>query len=701
MTSTMVDPSGKVAQSSPHWSRLRVGQVVVAQAAMAGVLATLDRGPLLLGTACALGAVTVVAALARVRGRWLFVWLGIGLRYATRRRLLPAPSADRGLMRFVAPDVALTDDGAFVDADGLLVVFELDEPVVASDPTQLPDLGDLLVGHRGPPRARIELLISAEGQGAVPALRRVFVVLRVNGPPDWSDGDLRPTLTGLARRVARRIGPHHRLDRESALATVAELLRHDGRHGVEERWSFVVIGGLRQAIYWLAGHESQHACGVAARLLTIPAAAVVLAVSHDRLVVRLACESPERLEHADRALHQLAAAEQLRVERLDGEHLVATTQTLPFSGHSGSLGLPSGPTIGLGGTGSVGFGFVGRGLARHGPSGHGPSGHGPSGHGPSGHGPSGHGAGGHGAGGHGAGGVRSERQAASSSPSDRRSRPSPRPRRAPPVEWLPEAPARPPSGLLPPAGMVLGRDRHGSWVVARAFRPAGTRILVVGGLGAGQLIALRALASGARIDVRTRRWGAWNELAQAIAAPVDSMRVIPDAAPVHRWVTAGDLPRAGRPSLTILDIAAAKVSTPAAVSAVGTALLSREAPRATATRRHVLEVGREDQPSEEQAVGGGDDAAQRARWQTVLTLRDDVVDADAALLREADVVVLQALRPEGAAAAAASLGLADGSTGWLSQMPDDVIAVVSSGRLQWARMGVTPAERFAMGMRTE
>ncbi len=313
--------------------------------------------------------------------------------------------------------MATTTDGDFVDADGLVAVFELDEPVAAAEPTPLPDVSGLLGPAAGePPHVRVELLVAARPapmarttaaaayrqltHDRVSAVRRVFVIVRVVRPPGWSDAALRPTMSGIARRVAKRIGPHRRLNHTDALTTVAELAHHDGRSAVDDRWSSITIGGLHQACYRLtlptapAEDGAAHRTLTLARLLTLPAATTVsfaetttaartlpatnarsaaaamptmspmsaagampltravwaagtgptsVADVHEvTLRVRLAGESPQHLEHADRELRRLAAAERATVQRLDGDHRFAVAETLPFGGHSRSLGLPTG-----------------------------------------------------------------------------------------------------------------------------------------------------------------------------------------------------------------------------------------------------------------------------------------------------------------------------------------------------------------------
>ncbi len=278
---------------------------------------------------------------------------------------------------------------------------------------------------------------------------------------------------------------------------------------------------------------------------------------------------------------------------------------------------------------------------------------------------------------------------------------------------------------VPPAGMVLGYDRHGIPVVARVFRPTGTRIVVVGGLRTAQVLALRALAVGARIDVRTRRWAAWHEFAEEIAA-VDTMTVTPDAGPLQRWThphdetwqetnaITGRLPGSHpgapvtpfKPRLTIVDVATQGIQTgceaavvtdtaertpldaeqrstvgrqsdpdsgsPARPTAAGDRAGNRAAAQAApgpareqtadgrpsvgrgggaaqrttvvgrgSMRRHVLEVGGEDDLVADLATATRTTRAApdpAARWHAVVTVRDELTEADVGSLAAADLV---------------------------------------------------------------
>ncbi|MEV0718273.1 hypothetical protein [Asanoa sp. NPDC050611] len=855
MTSTVVDPFRVV---SPQWSALRVGQVLAVQAALAGILAALGHGPLLLAAACTTAALVVTVAFARVRGRWLFTWLAVAVRYATRKHTLPTHTTSAELLRFLSPDLAETDDGHFVDAEGLVTIFELIDPVTTA-PTALPDITALLDRATDPPHVTLQLLVTvarpqhtpvppglkargradrAHGRphrahlsGAGPqgqpgpsplarltdkptwappddhrrpqpttgvredrspnrpsadrrqdhgrsrppiglredhgwghaatesptravgpqpsagadgmvaasyrqltgdrvlAMRRTFVVLRVLRPPGWSDADLRPTMAGAARRLAKRLGPHLRLDHDSALATIGDLAHHDGSFEVEERWSFLAIGGLTQATYRMDLPTRPQARTVQ-MLLGLPAAATTIAMTAGdpgpsgdaaglspsaHISIRIAAQTPDHLAHADHALRQLAAAEHAALRRLDGGHREAVAETLPLGGYDRSLGLRA----------------AARPTRRIRPL------------------------------------QQTKEQPPVEIPPSSRPRPSPRPRRAraepgpppggavlPPAATVDHrglmtdqilrptapsgtvpspagmvlgydrhgspavAPVLTPTGaqsgtFLPPAGMVLGYDRHGSPMVVPVFRPSSTRIVVVGELWSAQVIALRALALGARIDVRTRRWAAWHGFAEEADGSTDAIAVTPDAAPMRHWTTkphAGTLtPAKGpgtvslaatngasdHPRLTLLDPTTSTGrpadgrEEPAAVSAETAG--SPESEGRARARRHVLEV---DAPGQDTTVDPESRATNPpdARWHAVMVVRDQVTNEDATLLADADLVLMQGRPPHEAATAAAALGLPDAAD-WLSRITGEMLAVATTGTLRWAALTTTPTER--------
>ncbi|OZE33891.1 type VII secretion protein EccE [Rhodococcus sp. 05-2254-6] len=68
-------------------------------------------------------------------------------------------------------------------------------------------------------------------------------------------------------------------------------------------------------------------------------------------------------------------------------------------------------------------------------------------------------------------------------------------------------------------GQLLGSDAHGHGVAVRLFGPGLTRVRIAGELYLAQQLIFRAIATGARVLVRTDRPHAWSAILDAIGAP--------------------------------------------------------------------------------------------------------------------------------------------------------------------------------------
>ncbi|MEN3309478.1 MAG: hypothetical protein V7603_5680 [Micromonosporaceae bacterium] len=198
---------------------------------------------------------------------------------------------------------------------------------------------------------------------------------------------------------------------------------------------------------------------------------------------------------------------------------------------------------------------------------------------------------------------------------------------------------------LPPAGLMVGRNRRGEPVTVRLTGPEPTRAALFGGVRAAALLAVRALALGTRVVVQTARPGTWEVILRGVSTPVDPIALVPP----------GQLPGAPPPGplaphLLVLDL------------------------------------------------GGAPDTATvpPAPWRTTLVVRDDLAEADLDLLAHADLAILQPLSATEAALAGAALRLGE-SQAWLTMIQSDMIAVVSRGRVCWARLSATPIELQAIG----
>ena len=168
---------------------MRAGQLVTGQVAVALVLAALGRGAPV--TVAAVLAATLLVAIAwvRVRGRWLFEWLGTGAAHLTRRRALGGPAGPAELLDLVAPGAVVRSTelsggpaAVLEDTGGMVVLLELGDP------------GDLL----GDASRAIAVAVRA----AAPTRRRTS---RHCGSNCCSPGRRRPRRRRAARS-ARRTG---------------------------------------------------------------------------------------------------------------------------------------------------------------------------------------------------------------------------------------------------------------------------------------------------------------------------------------------------------------------------------------------------------------------------------------------------------------------------------------------------------------
>jgi type VII secretion protein EccE len=573
---------------------VRGSQIVAAEVALALLVAAAGRGIVALAAATLAAAVIVTIAWIRVRRRWLFQWIAIGMRYGSRRRTLPPNAHPAMLLDLVHPGAQVLpaeldrDAAALIsDAYGLTAVIEVGDPAtLLSDtvatlpspttllPTPAPDL----------PRVRIQLLVtgvpapalrSGSGtpatsyrqltEGRLLSQQRAIIAVRVLRADGWTEPDLRRSLSSLVRKVRRRLGPvpSRPLGEAAALAVLADLAHHNGAQPAREVWHATHLGGLLQTTFRLRRWpdlRAETARRLVPRLLTLPAAAITVSIAAGggpagvEMVVRLAAIDAAGLSAATQALRRLLSAESASAQRLDGEQLDGLAATLP-----------------LGGTLPLGM--------------------------------------------------------------------------SPPS---PATPAHPTGDLaqlhlpLGGDGLMVGTNRHGAPVTLRLFRPEPTRLVLVGGVRAAQLLALRAMALGARVVVQTSRPYAWEPFVRGVSTPGETIALIP----------------AGR-----------QVAMPPGTPMHPLLL--------------VVDVG---------PVGA--DAG--AGWQATLVVRDELAPVDVDTLSRADLVVLQPLRPDEAALAAGTLGLSEAQD-WLTRIREDMVGVVNRRSVRWALLSATPIERQLVG----
>jgi type VII secretion protein EccE len=580
---------------------VRTGQLVCTQVAVVAVLIGAVYGTIALAAAVAFAIVLLALTWVWMRGRWAFEWLSTGLRFAGRRHVAPVGQVPSALLEFVAPGSRITpaelggDPAAvIVDSTGLTAVLELGDPtgLLVEDVHTLPSPATLLpaLGADHPP-CRIQLLLTGvpapavRAGGGTPANsyrqltegrllghHRALLAVRVLRAEGWSEDDLRRALSGLVRKLPRRLGdvPARPLGEAAVVRVIGELAHDDGVESAQETWPGLRVGGLAQATFRLQRWPDlriETSRRLVSRLLTLPAAATTVALTAGPrpdggtaittvdLTVRLAAPDLAALGVAAQALRKLLAGERAHARRLDGEHLDGLAATLPLGGAA-----------------------------------------------------------------------------------------------------PPDVPGRPADGALPStvidglelpvaaAGLMLGNNRNGDPVVARFFRPEQTRALLVGGVRCAQLVALRAMALGARVVVQTARPQAWEPFVRGAAVPGESIAVVPPGRAIE--IPPGS---ALHPLFVVVDMGP---------------------------------VGADTRPG--------------AGWQATLVVRDEFSAADVDVASRADLLLLQPLRPDEATLVGAALGLGD-TAQWLTRIRPDMLGLVNRRAVRWTALAQTPIEAQLIG----
>lgn len=216
-----------------------------------------------------------------------------------------------------------------------------------------------------------------------------------------------------------------------------------------------------------------------------------------------------------------------------------------------------------------------------------------------------------------------------------------------------------------PAGLVLGADRRRAAVTIRLFRPEPTRVTLVGGVWAGQLVAFRALALGARVVVLTADPASWSGLGPAALGPAtDRVEVRADGRPVPTTGTAQ------RPTLIVRDLPPGVTSPAAPGSAAPGAALHGPA-----------------------AFG----AAAPGSWQAELTVLRRLDPGTAPALRDSDLCVLQRLSADESASVQHALRLPPDSARFLQVMADDMLSLVGGGTDRHLWISQTSVEQRLLG----
>ncbi|WP_374628630.1 type VII secretion protein EccE [Micromonospora sp. A3M-1-15] len=599
MTATTTGRSAPAPAPSPQWTlrpapSLRAGQVVAAQVAVAAVVAAVGRGVPVTAAALLLAAVLLPATWVRFRGRWLFEWLAVGAAHLTRRRGLPAASGPAALLELAHPGAAvraaeLAGGPAAVleDAAGMTALLEIGDPddLLGEGPRELPSPLGLLPppGPESPP-VRIQLLCSASPAPAPAPTAGAGTA--GTSYRQLTDGRLAGRARAvLAVRVLRADGWSDEELRRALSGTVRRIVRRLGP------LSGRPLGG--PAALRVVAELAHHDAGAPVRE-SWPAVTVG---GLPQTTWRL-CRWPDPRTDAARRL----------VPRLLALPATATTVSLCVGPRAGADAAPTPAelTVRVAARTSAELAVAERALRRL------------------------------------AGDLGGQLRRLDGE------------HLAGLAATLPLAVARTVSPVGPElaaleltlgeSGLMVGANRHGGAVAVRLFRPTTTRLLLVGGVRAAQLLVLRALALGARVAVQTTRPRVWEPFVRGVGAPGGAVPLVPPGRPV------GGAP--GSPLHPLLLVVDAGPVPP--------------------------EVG----PA--------------AAWQSVLVVRDELTPADTGALARADLAILQPLDPGEAALAGAALGLG-GSAEWLTRIRDDMVAVVNRRALRWALLSPTPIESQLVG----
>ncbi|MFI5835106.1 type VII secretion protein EccE [Micromonospora sp. NPDC051300] len=593
MTATATDRPTSPTAATPQWRRrstttVRAGQVVTTQVAAAVLVAAAGRGVVPTAVALLTATLLLPAAWVRFRGRWLHEWTTVALAYLGRRRALPAPADPAALLELVGPgtvvhaaELAGGPAAVLHDEAGLTALLELGDPddLLGDHPQALPAPHDLLppAGPEIPP-VRLQLLFSASPAPA-PAVAA--------GPAGTSYRQLTDgRLAGRARvvlavRVVRADGwPDDELLR-ALTGTVRRIVR---RLGPLVGRPLGVPAALR-VIAELAHHDAGAPARETWSMLTVGGL--------PQATWRLR-RWPDPRGEAARSL----------VPRLLAVPATATTVALCVGPRTDAAPVPAELTVRVAAGSAAELAAAERALGRVATD---------------------------------AGGELRRLDGEHLSGLAATLPLAVTGADAPPSGSAPAAPDLPVGG----SGLMVGANRRGGPLTVRLFRPATTRVVLVGGVPAAQLIVLRALALGARVAVQTARPRGWEAYVRGVGAAVP---LLPPGRPV------GGPPGSPlRPLLLVVDAGPV--------------------------------------PPE---------AGPAAAWQTVLVVRDELTPADVPALARADLTVLQPLDPAEAALAGTALGLG-ASADWLTRIRDDMVAVVNRRALRWALLSPTPVESQLVG----
>ncbi len=354
-------------------SRIRAGQLVVAEIAVAAVvLAAFGPGWVLIGVG-ALVAAVLVATFGRAGGRWWYEAVASQRRFRRRRKLaaehvLAAAVATGSSpphlpwLRALAPTLALRSVrvgtaivGVGTDEDGWYAAVEVcsfweddavltdrDQPASpwapggavpqAAGPVPFAELASLV--EPGPDRTAVscvQVILAPGGSASDP--RPAWVAVRVT-PADALAAErsggvsaVERSVAAAALRAARTLDGHgwpaRVVDADGLLAVLVEATGLDGPP--QEHWTVWQSGRLVRTHYGVAGWTPAH--GTLAPGVT--QVAVLFTRRRELSVLAAVAAHAAALDRLSRAVVQACADAGVRLRRLDGEQAPAAYATAP------------------------------------------------------------------------------------------------------------------------------------------------------------------------------------------------------------------------------------------------------------------------------------------------------------------------------------------------------------------------------------
>lgn len=362
---------------------LHIGQVVVWQVALLASVAALGLPVAWTAAIIALSVVAVVLTAVPLRGRWLYQWAGLGMRYAARgksgttkqRELddLAAPVARGASLQTIEIDEQ--DYGLVSHATGYTAVLEAVKPLSSgqlASTVDLPDLDTLIPAYDpDEPPVSVQVVVStvpAPGlrgddavglsyreltEGLVPAQRRTWIAIQALHTPDvHSDSDMRKALINVLRRVERKLEKAglsvHVLrktdlhDEFGALVDVMGGPQGDGAK-YQERWDHWAVGQALHVTFRILNWpdlSNADGAGLIQSFATVPALSVTVTVAVSRESGRNELEAAVRVVVPDRAtlsravdqMERIAVASGAELQRMDGEHIFGVGASVPLGG---------------------------------------------------------------------------------------------------------------------------------------------------------------------------------------------------------------------------------------------------------------------------------------------------------------------------------------------------------------------------------